>query len=109
MLTLIFIAVALTFSVEMRNIVFRNTQVDTIGHFIGFFCLTWVLSSLAKLPSWPLTISLIVYAGLTELGQYYLGYRNGEFKDFVADILGIFTFILLKWVWLVYGKKLFRK
>lgn len=103
-LTLLLVAIGLTFSGEIRNIVFRNTQVDTIGHFIGFFCLTWVLSSFAKLPSWPLTVSLVAYAALTELGQYYLGYRNGEIKDFVADLTGIFLFILIKWVWLVYGK-----
>ncbi len=58
---------------------------------------------------WPLTIALIFYAALSELGQYYLGFRNGEMKDFIADLFGIFMFVLLKWVWLVYGKKLLKK
>lgn len=108
-LTLILIAISLTFSSDIRSMVFRNTQIDTIGHFIGFFCLTWVLSSLIRLPMWPLTIALIFYAALSELGQYYLGFRNGEMKDFIADLFGIFMFVLLKWVWLVYGKKLLKK
>jgi len=102
------VSVSLFFSNEARNIIFRNTQIDTIGHFIGFFCLAWVLSSFIKLSTPALTFSLVIYAGLSELGQYYLGFRNGEVKDFVADILGISFFLLLKWTWLVYGNKLKR-
>ena len=100
---------ALSYSSEVRDTVFKNTQVDTIGHCIGFFILTWVLSSLVKLPMQPLIIALIVYAGLSEIGQYYLGFRNGEMKDFVADVIGILLFAFFKWVWLVYGKKLIRQ
>jgi len=99
-------ATSLVFSNEIRSLVFRNTQIDTIGHFIGFFCLTWLLSSFVKLPAPALLLSLVAYAALSEWGQYYLGFRNGEMKDFVADLVGIFTFFALKWVWLVYGRKL---
>lgn len=104
-LTLILVAVALSFSTELREIILENTQIDTIGHCIGFFILTWVLSSFAKLPTQPLVFSLIAYAALSEIGQYYLGFRNGEIKDFVADVIGILLFGFLKWLWLVYGKK----
>ena len=97
------------FSSEIRSIVFKNTQIDTIGHFIGFFCLTWLLSSFVKLPTQALVLALVAYAALTELGQYYLGFRNAEMKDFIADLIGIFLFLLFKWIWVVYGRKLVNK
>jgi len=106
---LLLTAAALSFSPEIRDIIFKNTQVDTIGHCIGFFMLTWVLSSLVRLPLQPLIVALIAYAALSEIGQYYLGFRNGEVKDFVADVIGILLFAFLKWLWLVYGKKLIRR
>ncbi|WP_147301970.1 VanZ family protein [Thalassotalea euphylliae] len=96
-------SIAFFFSPELRDIVVSNTQIDTIGHAIGFFVLTWLTSSLFKLPAWPLTIALIGYAALSEVAQYSLGFRNGEFKDFVGDTIGILLFMLLKWLWLVYG------
>ena len=99
----------LSFSNDFRQLIFDNTQIDTIGHCIGFFCLTWVLSSLVKLPSGSLVFALILYSAFSELAQLYLGFRNGEIKDFVADVIGILLFMLLKWVWLVYGKSLFGK
>ncbi|MFD2164702.1 VanZ family protein [Thalassotalea euphylliae] len=99
----VLVILGLSFSSELRNILFVNPKVDAYGHFIGFFILAWVLSSFLKLPTWPLVISLIAYAALSELGQYYLGFRNGEVKDFIADVIGIFCFFFLKWVWLVYG------
>ena len=108
-LLIVFSTLLLTVSNDLRQIIFDNTQIDTIGHLIGFFCLTWILSSLVKLPSIPLIFSLIVYSALSELGQYYLGFRNGEIKDFVADVMGILLFMLIKWVWLVYVKGLFNR
>jgi VanZ family protein len=103
---LIVISSSLIFvSDEVRTVVFQFAKIDTIGHFIGFFCLTWLLSSILQLPLVNLTFCLIVYSALTEIGQYYLGFRNGEFRDFVADALGILTFMLIKWVVVVYGRK----
>jgi len=109
LITLLTLSSILLLSNELRQLIFDNTQIDTIGHFIGFFCLTWVLSSLIKLPSGPLTFTLILYSAFSEMAQYYLGFRNGEIKDFVADVIGILLFMLLKWVWVVYGKRLFAK
>lgn len=90
---------------DVRELVFQLTKIDSIGHFIGFFCLTWVLSSLVKLPLLNLAIALIFYSALTEVGQHYLGFRNGEFRDFVADAVGIIAFVLIKWAVVVYGRK----
>ena len=95
----------LVFSSEIRTTLFKNTQIDTVGHFIGFFCLTWILHSLAKFPLFTTVITLIVYAALTEVGQHFLGFRNGEFRDFAADVVGILFFALLKWIHMVYWKK----
>ena len=76
---------------------------DTIGHAVGFFALAGLLSIFFKLPTLPLTIALISYAALSELAQYYLGFRNGEFKDFIADAIGILLFMLLKSLWIVFA------
>jgi len=97
--TLVFI------SEDIRNLIMSNTKIDSIGHIIGFFCLAWILSSFVKLPLLNTAICLVFYAVLSEIGQYYLGFRNGEFRDFIADIIGILLFVILKWCALVYGRK----
>ncbi len=81
---------------EIRRAIFRFPKIDTIGHFISFFSLTWVVHSIIKLPIKVTLVTLIFYAGLTELGQAYLGFRTGEFTDFLADVVGITAFVLLK-------------
>jgi VanZ family protein len=85
----------------LRHFIFNLGKLDTIGHFISFFCLAIVTNSLLKFPLLPTTLALSFYASLSEIGQYYLGFRNGEFRDFVADVLGILFFVLLK---LLYNK-----
>ena len=94
--------VALMLSTDLQVLLFRNPQIDTIGHFIGFFFLCWLLHSGFKLPLIPLSASLCIYAGLTELGQWYLGFRNAEFTDFFADIAGIISFVLCRWLLLMF-------
>ena len=86
-------------SAEMRKLVFRFPKIDIVGHFISFFSLTWVVHSIIKLPIKVTLVTLIIYAGLTELGQAYLGFRTGEFTDFLADIVGIITFFILKYAY----------
>lgn len=100
---LIFIcAVLLFFSSELllpsaiKKLVFRSPQIDTIGHFIGFFVLTWLVTSILKFSLMSTFFTLSAYGALSELGQYYLGFRNGEFSDFYADIAGISFYLLLK-------------
>jgi len=84
---------------EIRKVVFRFPKIDTIGHFVSFFSLTWVVHSIIKLPIKITLITLIFYAGLTELGQAYLGFRTGEFTDFLADVVGIISFVGLKYLY----------
>lgn len=108
-------AILLFFSSELllpeaiKKLVFRSPQIDTIGHFIGFFVLTWIVSSLLKFSLISTFYSLSFYAALSELGQYYLGFRNGEFSDFFADIAGISLYLLLKFSYLKYKVLILKK
>jgi hypothetical protein len=86
-------------STEIRKMIFRFPKIDTVGHFISFFSLTWVVHSIIKLPLKVTSVTLIFYAGLTELGQAYLGFRTGEFTDFLADVVGIISFVGLKYLY----------
>ena len=101
---LLFFSSELLLPTELKKIVFRSPQIDTIGHFIGFFILAWLVHSLIKLTLTETFITLVFYGALSELGQYYLGFRNGELSDFFADIAGIGLFILLKLLYLAYKK-----
>jgi VanZ family protein len=101
---LLFFSSELLLPAELKKIVFRSPQIDTIGHFIGFFVLAWLVHSLIKLTLRETLITLSFYGALSELGQYYLGFRNGEFSDFFADVAGISLFILLKLLYLTYKK-----
>lgn len=109
---LLFFSSELLLPAALKKVVFRSPQIDTIGHFIGFFVLAWLVHSLIKLTLVETSITLSFYGALSELGQYYLGFRNGEFSDFFADIGGISLFIFLKLLYLAYMKaciKLFNK
>jgi len=89
---------------ELTMSVINKIQLDTIGHIIGFFCLSWILIRLIKLPLVNTVICLYFYSALTEIGQHYLGFRNGEFADVVADIVGVSLFAILQWFLVIYGK-----
>ena len=99
---LLFFSSELLLPEAIKKLVFRSPQIDTIGHFIGFFVLTWVVSSILKLSLLSSFITLSFYAALSELGQYYLGFRNAEFSDFFADIVGISLYLFLKYAYLNY-------
>jgi len=107
--TLLFFSSELLLPTELKNAVFRSPQIDTIGHFIGFFVLAWLMHSLLKTTRALTFFSLSFYGALSELGQYYLGFRNGEFSDFFADVAGISFFILLKTCYSFYKRILFSK
>jgi VanZ family protein len=91
-------------STDLNALAFRGVQIDTIGHFFGFFMLTWFIHQTLKLSLLELVMALSGYAALTEIAQFYLGFRNGEISDFMADILGISFYALVKWAFIVYGK-----
>jgi len=99
---LLFFSSELLLPEAIKKLVFRSPAIDTIGHFIGFFVLTWLVASIIKLSLLSTFFTLSFYAALSELGQYYLGFRNAEFSDFYADIAGISLYILLKYAYLKY-------
>ncbi len=68
---------------------------DKSGHFIGFLLLTWLVDSLLKLNLIATIVALVVYSGLTEIGQHLLGFRTGQWSDFLADTLGCFCYFLI--------------
>lgn len=104
MMIILFFCLYFSFS-DFRRLVFRSTDIDSIGHIISFFGLTWVLHSILKLPLFNTMLTVAFYGGLTELGQYYLGFRNGEFKDFFFDIVGMTLFALIRWSILMYRNR----
>jgi VanZ family protein len=93
----------------LTRLVFRSPQIDTIGHFISFFVLSWLAISVIKLSLLTTFVTLSFYAGLSELGQYYLGFRNGEFSDFFADVAGIVLYILFKVAYFRYRSFMIQK
>lgn len=102
---ILFFASELLLPTEFKKIIFRSPKIDTIGHFISFFILAWLLHSLIKLTLRETFFTLSFYGVLSELGQYYLGFRNGELSDFFADIAGISLFIMLKTLYVTYKNR----
>jgi len=92
-------------SVDFRRLAFRSTEIDSIGHIISFFCLTWVLHSILKLPLFNTLLTVAFYGLLTELGQLYLGFRSGQLSDFLADLIGIALFGIIRWSILMYRNR----
>jgi len=56
-----------------------------------------------RVPLMNSILCITFYAALTEVGQYYLGFRSADFSDFIADMVGIMLFITLK---VIYTKAL---
>jgi VanZ family protein len=92
-------------SEDLRRLVFRSTEIDSIGHIIRFFCLTWVLHSILKLPLFNTMLTVAFYGILTELGQYYLGFRSAQVSDFISDLIGIALFGFIRWAILIYRNR----
>jgi VanZ family protein len=89
---------------EFSEAVINKIKIDTYGHITGFFGLSWILIRFVKLPLINTVICLYFYSALTEIGQYYLGFRNGDFFDFVADVVGVSLFATLQWLRVIYSK-----
>ncbi|GAW94885.1 MULTISPECIES: VanZ family protein [Colwellia] len=89
----------------LRKRIFQFPAIDTMGHLISFFILTWVSHSVIKLSLRLCVPLLMFYGALTEIGQSFLGYRSGEFGDFIADVIGISLFVLATWLYLIFFQK----
>lgn len=84
---------------ELKTALYRSAEIDSYGHLFSFFCMAWVFHSVLGLNLTTTSLGLIFYGGLTEIGQYYLGFRNGEWSDFVANTLGILLFTIMATVY----------
>ncbi len=113
-ITVIIVSILLLFAHEflpelLRKRIFQFPENDTIGHLTSFFILTLVSHSIIKL-SLPFCVPLLIFYGaLTEIGQSFLGYRSGELGDFIADVVGISLFVLAKWLYLNFFRKIMIK
>jgi hypothetical protein len=112
--TVIVVSILLLFAHEflpdvLRKRIFQFPEIDTIGHLTSFFILTWVSHSVIKL-SLPFCVPLLIFYGaLTEVGQSFLGYRSGQLGDFIADVVGISLFVLVKLLYLIFFRKKITK
>jgi hypothetical protein len=109
-ITVIIVVTLLLFAHEflpdsLRKRIFQFPEIDTIGHLISFFILTWVCHSIIKLPLSICVPLLIFYGALTEIGQSFLSYRTGQWGDFFADIIGISLFVIIKWLYIGYFRQ----
>ena len=50
-------------------------------------------------------VTVAFYGALTELGQYYLGFRSGQLSDFISDLIGISLFGIIRWSILMYRNR----
>ncbi|QBY05287.1 hypothetical protein E2K93_13275 [Thalassotalea sp. HSM 43] len=103
-------AIVLIFAVVVVNVddisfwLNKNQLLDKTGHFIGFLLLSWLLDRLINIPRGVLVLSVIFYSGFTEICQWYLGFRSGQFDDFVANALGCSTYYLFATISAKYKK-----
>ena len=79
----------------ISKLLYQYHLLDKTGHFLGFLFLTWLVHSIVKLDLKLIVITLCIYAGLTELGQSYLEFRSGQVTDFIADVLGCLSYVLI--------------
>ncbi|OUS23288.1 hypothetical protein A9Q98_15550 [Thalassotalea sp. 42_200_T64] len=93
-LSIVFISVLINYS-AIASLLHQYHLLDKTGHFLGFLFLTWLVDKLIKIDLKVTVITLCIYSGLTELGQWYLTFRSGQWTDFLADVLGCFTYALI--------------
>ena len=70
-----------------------------MAHLLSF----WLLALLAltarwPAPRWAIGLVLVLYAGLTELGQGFLPWRTAEWGDWLQDVAGIGAAAVVCWV-----------
>lgn len=73
----------------------KHHLLDKTGHFLGFLLLSWLVDRLLNINILVTTIGLIFYSALTEIGQHLLGFRSGQWSDFVADMLGCLCYFII--------------
>jgi|TARA_B110000211_G_scaffold78149_3_gene91670 VanZ family protein len=54
-------------------------------------------------------LTVAFYGALTEIGQYYLGFRSAQLSDFISDLIGIALFAIIRWSILMYRNRSSRR
>ncbi|WP_068547362.1 VanZ family protein [Thalassotalea crassostreae] len=94
-LTLLIISIFISQYFDITAFLHKHHLFDKSGHFLGFLLLTAITHKLLKFDLTTVVMSMIVYSGLTEIGQWLLGYRSGQWLDFVANFIGCLSYALL--------------
>ena len=96
---IIIIACSLLFFKEVKSSVSSITHIDKLAHFGVFFILTGFLKRAFKAPIWLYIVILAAYGAGVEYVQGMIPHRQASFADFVADVAGILTYLLISAVW----------
>ena len=68
------------------------------AHLLSFSTLAVLtLSARWPAPRWSVVLLLVVYAGLTELAQFLVPRRTGEWKDWFMDLAGVAVGVAVCW------------
>jgi len=74
-------------------------HLDKLAHFLIFAVLSGLLWKGFKLKLVSAFLFLSCYGAAIELAQHYFTRRNGDWLDFLADIVGIISFYLCRALW----------
>lgn len=96
---IIIIACSLLFFKEVKSSVSSITHIDKLAHFGVFFILTGFLKRAFRAPIWLYIVILAAYGAGVEYVQGMIPHRQASFADFVADVAGILSYLLISAVW----------
>lgn len=94
-LTVLIILIFVSQYFDILAFLHKHHLFDKSGHFLGFLALTAITHKLLRLELMTIVVCMIIYSGLTEIGQWLLGYRSGQWLDFVANFIGCLSYALL--------------
>jgi VanZ family protein len=95
----IIIACSLLFFKEVKSSVASIAHIDKLAHFSVFFVLTGFLKRAFKAPFWLYILILAAYGAGVEYVQGMIPHRQASFADFVADVAGIVSYLVVSHFW----------
>lgn len=97
--TVIIIVCTALFFKEVKSSVAGIPHLDKFAHFGVFFVLTAFLKRAFNAPFWVYIIILSAYGAGVEYIQGMLPHRSASFADFIADVLGVISYLIFNLVW----------
>lgn len=95
----IIVVCSLLFFKEVKSTVSSITHIDKLAHFAVFFVLTGFLKRAFKAPFWLYILILASYGAGVEYVQGMIPHREASFADFVADVAGIVSYLIISHFW----------